>query len=629
MRLIDILIGTLVVFPLAADAVWFEIPGLHSLELADLGLPLLAAALIVEAARRWPWELSFLARAGMKVLWRAAGVLIALVLFVLLWRHWEPENHGLYLRVALWNLTHGTGAVPLVAIVAVAVRRWSREPWEASFFVRCGMRLAQAWLDALERSPGRTLWSAAGLVAALFLWVSLLRHRAFDSHGFDLGIFTNAIWNLTHGHGYVSSVKGGINLFSDHQSPLFWALAPLFWMIPRPETLLFAQALGLAAGGPALFYLARARLGREHWAPAALPWLYWSYLPLRNANAFDFHPEVFMLPLFLWAFAGFASERPWARRLGLLALVAALGAKESAAVVAFGIGMAWALSSGAGSRRERWTAVALAVAGAALFFFDVKVVPRFFGGDYAYMGLYQRFGDGIGDVLLAPFTQPVYFFSQVFNHERLTFLFWTLAPLGFLPLFDWRAAIAALPPYLMLFLTEGDQRVRTVFHYGIEPGSALFWALPLGLAAFARRFGWKRAGIWMLFWGLACVGQNELMRARGYRASSHAQWLVAEVMPCLNSAAPMAASDVLIPHLATRSWISYPDALRQRPSGEPVRCVVTDLELGNNWPLWRSGVEGVLAGLPDQGYRESYRCRGFSVYELGASACLRCVPECR
>ena len=114
MRLLDILIGTLVLFPLLADAVWFEIPGFQSVELSDLGIPLLVAALIVEAARRWPWELSFLARAGMKVLWCAAGVLIALVLFVLLWRHWELDNHGLYLRVALWNLTHGTGAVPVV-----------------------------------------------------------------------------------------------------------------------------------------------------------------------------------------------------------------------------------------------------------------------------------------------------------------------------------------------------------------------------------------------------------------------------------------------------------------------------------------------------------------------------------
>jgi uncharacterized membrane protein len=102
------------------------------------------------------------------------------------------------------------------------------------------------------------------------------------------------------------------------------------------------------------------------------------------------------------------------------------------------------------------------------------------------------------DLLLAPFTQPGYFFSQLVNAARLNFLFWTLAPLAFLPLANWRAALAALPAYLMLFLSEGDQRVRIVFHYGIEPASALFWALPFGLAACAQRFGWRRTGLWML-----------------------------------------------------------------------------------------------------------------------------------
>ena len=61
---------------------------------------------------------------------------------------------------------------------------------------------------------------------------------------------------------------------------------------------------------------------------------------------------------------------------------------------------------------------------------------------------------------------------------------------------------------------------------------------------------------------------------------------------------------------------------------EAVRCVVTDLGLGNNWPLWRAGVERVLAGLPERGYREAWRCGELSVYQLD-SACLRCVPGCR
>jgi uncharacterized membrane protein len=645
MRLLDILIATLVVFPWLTEGLGIEVPGLHFAELSDLALPLLAASLVVLGVRRWPREAvttSIFSGQGTALAqaWRnapersraralciAAVGLAALLLPVLLWRYWAFENPGFGLGIVVWKLTHGTGAVIVVALVGAAVQRWSGEPWERSFFVRQAMTLAQLWLRAVERSAARALWTAAAAVGAVFLWVSLSRHWAFETHGYDVGIFTNAIWNLTQGNGYVSSVKGGINLFSDHQSPLFWVLAPFFWMVPRPETLLFAQAFGLAAGGPALFYLARGRFGREHWAPAALPWLYWSWLPLRNANAFEFHPEVFMLPLFLWAFVAFAYEQRWVKALGVLALVGALAAKESAPVVAVGLGIAWALTSGASSWRERWPGLVLAAAGVLVFFFDVKLVPRIFGQDYAYIGLYDRFGGGIGHLLLAPFTQPAYFFFEILNDDRLNFLFWTLAPLGFLPLFCWRAALALLPPYLMLFLTEGNQRVQVFYHYGIEPGSALFWALPLGLAAFAGRFGWKRAGIWMLVWAIAAHGSTEVARTRSYDQFPHAPWLAAEVMPCLNTEAATAASDSLIPHLATRFWISYPHQLQQRPSGDPVRCVVTDLSV-SNWSLERVETRRVIAELPRQGYREAWRCHDFRVYELETSGCLRCVPKC-
>src|SRR5207245_9408871 len=99
-------------------------------------------------------------------------------------------------------------------------------------------------------------------------------------------------------------------------------------------------------------------------------------------------------------------------------------------------------------------------------------------------------------------------------------------------------------------------------------------------------------------------------------------------LPCLNQEVPTAASDALVPHLATRAWISYPEHLEQRPGGEPVGCVVTDLSVGTNWPLGRTGGARVLEGLPERGYHEAWRCRTFSVYGLGTSGWLRCSPKC-
>ena len=635
MLLFDILIVTLVLVPWLGEDVSYRVAG-SDIELPDLGIPLLAAALVVTAVHWWPrdpWAAlrrKFAAfRSSSRVAWSIAAVVAMLVLAGALWPRWTWENPGLDPATLIWRLTHGTVAMLFVSLIGVALRRSSGEPWQRSFFVRMAIKPGWAWLRAMESAPARSLWLASGAVGSVYLAVALLRHWAFESHGWDLGIFTNAIWNLTHGNGYVSSLKGGINLFSDHQSPLFWLLAPLFWAVPRPETLLFAQAFGLAVGGPALYYLARTQFERTRWAPAALPWLYWSYLPLRNANAFDFHPEVFMLPLFLWAFVGFSSERRAHRILGVLALLAALGAKESASVVAVGIGLAWAIAGSEVSRQGRWPGLALAAVGVVVFLFDVKVVPRLFDSDYAYISLYGRFGGGIVDLILAPFTQPAYFFSQIIDRARLDFLFWTLAPLAFLPLFAWRASLAALPPYLMLFLSEGDQRVRLVFHYGIEPGTALFWALPFGLAAFARRFGWKAAGTWTLVWVLACHGASELTRVRSYDRYAQADWLASQVMPCLDPDASIAASDSFVPHLATRSWISYPDQLRQQPSNAPVSCVVTDLSV-DNWPLGTQGAARLIAGLPEQGYRRAWKCNTLSVYELrsGDTACLRCTPRC-
>jgi hypothetical protein len=132
----------------------------------------------------------------------------------------------------------------------------------------------------------------------------------------------------------------------------------------------------------------------------------------------------------------------------------------------------------------------------------------------------------------------------------------------------------------------------------------------------------------MLCWAVAAFGAGELARPRLYQPAPNASWMADEVMPCVDPQAPVAATDRLMAHLATRHWIAYPDQLVQGPTGAPVPCVVIDRVLGGNWPLGPAGIERVLAGLPERGYREAWRCGELSVHELAPARCLRCVPRC-
>lgn len=518
-----------------------------------------------------------------------------------------------------------------VAIVALLAFFVSPGQLQATSSVRAARRAFTLWSETLARTPARTLAVSSLLMGGLWSFASLRRHWAFESHSFDLGIFTSAIWNLVHGFGYVSAPKGGMNLLADHQSPIFWALAPVFRLFESPETLLFAQGLLLAAGAIPLYFIASQTLSRSHWAAPALPLLYWANRPIRNANAFDFHPETLMLPLFLVAIAGVQSRAARARIAGAVALLAALACKESAGPVAAGVGLAWLLGAGPEATRAftRRLGLAALAAGVAVFALDLKVVPGFFGKAYAYSDAYSHLGASLGQIALSPFTKPEIFWPHLLGPARLKFLFWTLAPLGFLPLLNARALPAFLPGYLMLFLSASDLRVNPIYHYAIEPSVGLFWAMPAALAAAERRpFFQNRKGwiaTWLVFWALGAFGRSELYRVRAHAPDPHREFLASRVLPCIDPSVTIAATDALVPHLATRPWAHNLTRL-ETAAGTPVDCVLHDSAL-DNWPLGPRETETALGALPERGYRRRIAAGSFTLWERSGLSCLRCNVE--
>lgn len=556
-----------------------------------------------------------------------------LVLFPLLTGGVWWERPGVFIELSDVGIP-----VLLLGALAWGLQKGRGVSLRASRTVRLavGLRDRVAAGSVAGLTPWKYLLGGWALFSTLGAAAALRRHWNFGSHSHDLGIFTNTLWNWLHGFGYVSGPKDGMNLFADHQSPILLALAPAFALFPGPETLLVLQAVGIAAGGVPLYFIARSYLApdaRRVWA-FAFPMLYWGYLPLRSANLFDFHPEVFMLPLFLAAIAGLQSSRTGARVGGALALAGALACKESAGPVAVGVGLAWILGAGPPdnqrfTRRVGWVTVLL---GLAVFVFDLKVVPRLLGSSYAYAGQYSQYGSGWSEILTFPFREPALLVRQLLGPARLKYLFWTLAPLAFLPLLHPRALVAALPGYAMLFLTQGDHRVSISWHYVIEAAVGLFWAAAGALRADCRRGSWgrllssARLGWFVLFWALGTHGRSDLFTIRYHERGPHARWLGSEFLPAVDPEVTLAVTETLVPHLSLRHWVHHLPHIGL-PGRANVDCLIEDLGLPDYMMAESMRVELHQVRIPAAGYREVYSCGTLRVWSLSAK-CLRWVPRC-
>lgn len=503
--------------------------------------------------------------------------------------------------------------------------------------IRFLSRLWTYWQSRLHRHPTRTLAISYIFFGSLWSWVALERHWAFSSGYADLGIFANAIWNLSHGNGYVSSVKEGMNLFADHQSPIFWALAPFYKAFPVPETLLVAQGFGLCSGAIALFLIGKQYLPAGSSYLAALPLLYWFFNPLRNANRFDFHPEVFLVPCFLFGIWGM-QEIGWKKKaLGALFLGLGLMGKESCGPVLAGIGFAWILGAAPGSAQKfcRVAGLFLIPIGAAHLYFCTKIVPGLFAYKYQYQHMFAHFGDGIGDLLLAPFRKPLLFFEHVFGPERLRFFAGTLLPVSFLPLLSPVAFVAAIPGYLIYFLSAGSHRLNLGYHYAIESSVGLLWALTVTFAKLEneRFLPWlqRRWIPYILFLTVfVSYGRSEPYFIRFFQKSPHHAWLESEVFPLIPDDAKIATTGTFVPHLAARKWVHHLPEI-DLPDGRYVDCVYWSRNSeANNSPM-NPEIENRLEELmKKEGFLMTWTCDGLSVYQNPShrGTCLTEIPRC-
>lgn len=158
---------------------------------------------------------------------------------------------------------------------------------------------------AFKIEPHLLLVLASVLLYTIY-WSNLTvaRFDALQGHIFDLASGAEPAWLVLHS-GWSPYTMWGI--FSTHA--LAFLFAPVE-IIPSYPALLWIQSAGLGAAAIAIFGIATIEL-RSKLAGLLLSEAYLVFFPLGGLNWFDFHYEIFIVPLFLWGYLFYRLERPW------------------------------------------------------------------------------------------------------------------------------------------------------------------------------------------------------------------------------------------------------------------------------------------------------------------------------
>jgi len=466
---------------------------------------------------------------------------------------------------------------------------------------------------AFTRGPspagdGRALTGMVVLLGAGYALIGVFRHWRFESSAYDLGIFDQAVWHWSRFETPASTISGFANILGDHFYPILALFAPLYWFVPRAETLIVAQAALFALSMAPVFLFLRKRLPRgAAYALTAASGLFWG---IQRAAAFDVH-EMAFAPLAIATAILAMDERRWG--LFWTAVAAIMLTKEDLIPLLAALGV---YLVGTGERRQ---GLLLILSSAAAFLLIVTaVVPAFnASGAYGYISTY-------GDIIARPWELPARIVTPAIKIETL---FYWLAPFLFLPLAS-RLVIALVPIALERFLSASPNHWGTSFHYSAPLAPVLAMSAGDGLARLARRFAPGRepgvaprwvavvSGVVLLLCSILPdhLPLWRLVDPKTYRMTASHQ-TGHEIVRTIPVAASVAAQAAIVPHLSERETIYMLDG---REIDTDYIIAAADLSPWPNESFVQ--IEAMIERARQRGYVAIVEKNGWTVLKKNAAA---------
>ena len=441
----------------------------------------------------------------------------------------------------------------------------------------------------------------SSIIAFAFWMLSALRHGLLQSNAYDLGLFDQWVWLSSKGIPPYSSMEG-VHLLADHGAWFLYIAALPYSLFPSIQWLLASQSFALSFTSIPLCLVAlQSGLSKRNcWLICGLWWL---QPVVFNVNLFDFHPEVWGMPLLALSYFFARGNKPF---LWLISLFCLIGCRDGLVLIVAGIGLEQAFR-----RRWIWSIAALGISLSWLAMLNKFLYPLLTGtnsGPKAAASLFSYLGNTFDQIAINIFTKPNLLIINVDWLEGFVYLL--LISIAIFPF--WRRTsfpvlIGIIPLTAVNFLSEESPQRTLIHHYSLPIAVIVIISAIDGLALFPKQsIPWKK-----LIWASICwtALAKPLFFTGPYLSRVNDLAFYYQAINLVPKSAKIYTTSYLVPHLSHRSFVDFPrssssdldtvDLILLNPSdpgwGSSSKLQIALLKQANNleWNCrqWKNGLE--------------------------------------
>lgn len=253
------------------------------------------------------------------------------------------------------------------------------------------------------------------ILAILYGTLSVVRHNHFQTGGFDLGVYDQAVWQYSRFQWPYNTIKDRF-ILGDHLTLTLPILAPLFWIWNDVQILLIFQAIWVSFSVLAVYKLIRLR----KFSPLSaicLSMIYSLFYGIQFGIFFDFHPVLLAVGLIPWMLYFLEAKRI---KLFILSLVFLVLTQENMGLALASLGFIYFFK-----KEYRKLSIAFIIGGITISLLSAKIIALFSPIGFQYM---PQIKTNLAEFINSPEKQQVWLY--------------TLSSFSFLPIFSPGAMLA-------------------------------------------------------------------------------------------------------------------------------------------------------------------------------------------